>query len=220
MSLSSTSIIQGTCCTCGQIGSGEDAKTWFSSRGRFTDYDKLQRGNLVCIACLFCFDEQSSNLQDIRQKDRPQRMRNYSHFVLDGKWIPLNASKADRKRMVSLLVDHRPEVAIVAKSGQKHIIFRCQPYLWQWEEATIQPCPVELRGLLSMIEVLYNGGFNKNEINGKENPSIHQVTKYGSDRWLRNQKLVSRNQGTYIFELALWLIGREEEEEEENEQKA
>lgn len=88
------------------------------------DHDKLHDGSVVCHSCLFCFDDRSSALTTITGKDKPQRMRNYSHFVVNGRWHPL--SKAAKPLMWQLLTQF-PEVAVIAVSGQKHLIFRARP---------------------------------------------------------------------------------------------
>jgi hypothetical protein len=63
----------------------------------FTDWDKLLPGDSICSDCLFWFDESSETLMQRVGKDRPQKMRNYSHFIVNGDWIP--CSKADKARV-------------------------------------------------------------------------------------------------------------------------
>lgn len=111
------------CRFCGGNGEGIQFQDWV--KPTFTDRDKLLPGEIVCNACLFWFEEASQELANITGKDKPQRMRNYSHFVVNGEWIPL--SKGDKARMVELLTSEPfPELAAIADSGQKHIVFRAR----------------------------------------------------------------------------------------------
>lgn len=109
------------CRFCGKPGKGEDFQKWV--KPTFTNHDKLLPGEIVCNDCLFWFEESSQELADRTDKDKPQRMRNYSHFIVGGEWHPL--SKGDKAGMIELLTSVPfPELAAIAESGQKHIVFR------------------------------------------------------------------------------------------------
>ncbi len=112
----------GTCRFCGEeVEGGVAFDQWV--KPTFTDFDKLLPGDAVCPGCLFWFDEASTVLQTHFGKDVPQRIRNYSHFIVNGDWLPL--SKADKSAMTALLLNPPfPELAAIASSGQKHIVFR------------------------------------------------------------------------------------------------
>lgn len=159
--------MDGICRICGQSGEGQVFSDW--ARPTFTDWDKLQPGQILCDDCAFWFEERSEKLARITGKDKPQRMRNYSHFVVGGEWTPL--SKGDKARMRDILLSPPfPELAAVAASGQKHIVFRATRNPsgsragWvQFEEQRLWVDPPDLARLLDLIEALYPG-FSKTEI--------------------------------------------------------
>jgi len=169
----------------------------------FTDHDKVAcpDSDVVCGACVFCHDERSELLASLVGKDKPQRMRNYSHFVVGGKWIPL--SKGDKSRMAELLM-RGPELAVIALSGQKHLIFRAQPGWWQVEEQSALPFPDKLQDLLVIIEGLYVGGFSKTEIE-TGGYKQHWVRKFGLSDWWTLESQIKPERGTLPFQLALFL---------------
>lgn len=169
----------------------------------FTDHDKVacSDSDVVCAACVFCHDERSEGLASLIGKEKPQRMRNYSHFVVDGKWIPL--SKADKARIADLLLNGKPELAIIAVSGQKHLIFRAQPGWWQIEEQAVQPFPDKLRSLLNTIEALYTV-FSKSEIEAGSYAQ-YRVRKFGLTEWWALESQIKPGRGSLPFQLALFL---------------
>lgn len=171
----------------------------------FTDHDKVAcpDSDVVCAACVFCHDERSELLALLVGKGKPQRMRNYSHFVVDGEWIPL--SKGDKARMADLLLQG-PELAIIAISGQKHLIFRAQPGWWQIEEQSVQPFPGKLKTLLATVESLY-ASFSKSEI-GMGNYAQHRVRKFGLSGWWALESQIKPERGSLPFQLALFLAQR------------
>jgi hypothetical protein len=175
----------------------------------FTDHDKIAcpDSNLVCAACVFCHNERSELLATMVGKDKPQRMRNYSHFVVDGKWIPLG--KGNKAKMAELLL-RKPELAIIAISGQKHIIFRAQPGWWQVEEQSALPFPSKLRELLGIIESLYVG-FSKSEIESG-NYAQYRIRKFGLPEWWALESQIKSERGGLPFTLALFLAQKKKGE--------
>lgn len=107
----------GACRLCGVLGVGTSFDSWV--KDTFTDWDKLLPGLIICHACQFCTGEATPGLAGKMGKDKPQKMRNYSHFVLDGIWCPL--SKGNKAEMRRLLFAGA-EVAVIAESGQKHLL--------------------------------------------------------------------------------------------------
>src|SRR5690606_32716206 len=107
----------GCCRLCGAGGAGVSFTDWV--RPTFTDHDLLLPGEIVCKACLFCFQERTEWLMRRVGRDKPQRFRTYSHFVHQGTWHVL--TKGDKEAMRALLAGD-PDVALIAESGQKHII--------------------------------------------------------------------------------------------------
>jgi hypothetical protein len=207
----------GNCRICGETDCGLLFSDWV--RPTFNDWDKLQEGTIICNACLFWFDERSEDLAQIVGKKKPQRMRNYSHFIIGGEWIPLN--KGDKERMQTFLLSMPfPEFAIIAESGQKHIAFRTRRNEiggmsgWvQFEEKAIYVDPLNLKSLLNDIENLYIT-FNKAEIRTGRYIS-HRVLKFGIERWDKIESRIKQKRGSPLFNLALFLAQRKQKGKDE-----
>jgi len=181
----------------------------------FTDHDKLLDGDGVCPDCLFWFDERSEEMAARVGKDKPQRMRNYSHFVVSGEWTPL--SKGDKERMQTLLLSSPfPELAAIAESGQKHIVFRARRNSpgatcgWiQFEEQSLFVQPQELRDLMELIEALYVH-FSKGEIEtGNYKP--YRVMSFGVEQWQELEEQVKPLRGGLLFRVVLFLAQRRDD---------
>lgn len=213
--------MQGQCKFCGQASEGIAFEKWV--KPTFTDFDKLQGGEIVCDACLFFFDEASEELAKRMGKEKPQRMRNYSHFIVNGEWTPL--SKGNKAQMRELLLGETfPELAAIADSGQKHIVFRAtrnpagSKAGWvQFEEQKLYLLPDELRGLLALIEQLYEE-FSKGEIESG-NYEGHRILKFGMDRWLELENKIKAMRGKPIFSLALFLAQRSDDGKSGNQEQ-
>lgn len=193
---------EGVCRTCGMPGVGTPFAGWV--KPTFTDHDLLLPGDIVCHACLYGFSDACVELQRRVSKDKPQRMRNYSHFIIDGQWLPL--SKGDKDGMIAALA-RRPEVAVIAVSGQKHLIFRAAAGWWQIEESARWPFPDELWLHLGLVELLYSGGFSKTEIeSGRYRPA--RVFEIGLQRYMALESAIAPARGTLEFECAVFLAQR------------
>jgi len=198
---------RGTCRVCGLLGVGLPFIDWV--RPTFTDWDKLQPGDILCQPCQFAFCERSELLAARVGKEKPQRMRNYSHFVVGGEWVPL--SKGDKVRMARILLEESPEVAVVAVSGQKHIIFRVQPGWWQVEEQAQLADPPTLRWHLERVEILYNGGFGKGEIETGDYAQ-HRIIKFGVGQWQAYEESLRPFRQSALFQLAVFLVQKKGEQ--------
>lgn len=158
------------CAICGNDSQGTPFDDWV--RDTFTNFDRLQPGEIICDDCKFWFEQKSEELQLRMGKDKPQKMQNYSHFIVDGEWIPVG--KGDKRRIAALLLGGKmPEMAAIAISGQKHIAFRArrnppgQNAGWvQFEERAVWIEQKRLRDVLEVIERLY-AVFSKSEIEPK-----------------------------------------------------
>lgn len=209
----------GTCRFCGRDSDGVDFDGWV--KDTFTDFDKLLVGEIVCNDCLFFFDEKSARLTEITGKEKLQRMRNYSHFIVNGQWIPL--SKGDKKRMTALLLGYPfPELAAIAESGQKHIVFRAtlnpagSRRGWvQFEEQPVFVDPDRLRELLATIERLYVG-FSKSHIEIGRYPS-YLILKFGVDNWIELEDKLKKERGSLLFSFAIFLAQREDRDNGQSE---
>jgi hypothetical protein len=205
-----------TCRFCGCEADGRPFNDWV--RPTFTDHDKLLPGDIVCRDCLFWFDEKSELLAEIVGKDKPQRMRNYSHFIVDGEWLPL--SKASKREMATLLLGTPfPQLAAIAESGQKHIAFRAT---WnppratagwvQFEEQRLFVYPPELAQLLDTVETLH-ASFSKAEI-GTGNYKQYRIRKFCLEEWRRLESRIAQVRGSLLFKLALFLAQKKEEKDD------
>jgi len=202
---------------CRFCGSESDKATSFQKwvKPTFTDRDKLLDGDSVCDDCLFWFDERSEELAELVGKDKPQRMRNYSHFVTGGEWIPL--SKGNKQRMQDILLSETfPELAAIAESGQKHIVFRAQRNPpgatcgWvQFEEQALFIEPQELKSLLDLVEALYTH-FSKGEIK-TGNYKSYRIMQFSVEKWQELESKIKSHRGGLLFKLVLFLAQRSED---------
>jgi hypothetical protein len=205
--------MDGICRICGQDKNGIEFKNWV--KDTFTNYDLLVPGKIICMDCLFWFDQQSEELQKITGKDKPQKMQNYSHFIVKGEWQPVG--KGDKARMAEYLLSVPfPEMAAIAVSGQKHIAFRarrnpsCQCHGWvQFEENPIWIEPNVLREFLSIIEALYKI-FSKGEIESGHYYA-GRVMIFGLENLRPFEEKIKPIRGTAIFQLALFLAQRRDD---------
>jgi len=191
------------CRVCGQRAGGLPFSDWV--RPTFTDWDKLLPGNILCQACQFSFAEKSELLTQRIGKEKLQRMRNYSHFVVGGEWLPL--SKSAKAQMIHVLLHEDWQVAVVAQSGQKHLVFRARPGIVQFEEQQI-PDLCGLGDLLATVELLYSN-FSKAEIETGDYAQ-HRVMKFGPSPWWELESVLRPQRQTVLFELALFLAQKKE----------
>ena len=191
----------GLCCICGQKSFGLPFQQWV--RPTFTDWDKILHGDIICQRCQFAFEEQSILLAEKLGKDKPQRMRNYSHFVVSGQWVPL--SKSEKSRMVEILRGEF-DLAVIAVSGQKHILFRAVPRIVQYEEQRLHDLPTALR-LLGPVTEMYTAGFSKQEI---ASGRYHPEKLIAFPKWYELERELRPHRGSLAFEMAIFLAQREE----------
>jgi len=196
---------EGRCWLCGAVLPGRAVPYREFVKVTFTDHDKARQwqSDWVCPACAFCADERSALLQARLGKDKPQCMRNYSHFVVAGEWYPL--SKAEKKRMVALLPE--AALAVIADSGQKHLLFRAQPGLWQFEEQRVVPDMARLESLLAAMCSLLTL-FSKHEIETGDYLA-HRIVKFGLSSWRVLEGSLRPWRGSSLFALALFLAQKE-----------
>ncbi|HEX7313275.1 MAG TPA: hypothetical protein VF297_05115 [Pyrinomonadaceae bacterium] len=193
----------GLCRTCGAEGVGVLFTDWVKEG--FTNHDQLRAGSIVCRACLFCFEDKSELLMLKTNRPTRQKMRTYSHFVAGGEWYAL--TKADKKRMRELLA-RGPEVAVIAESGQKHLVFRARVGWWQFEELSMLPDWPRVESLLGPVEELLTG-FSKTEIESG-NYIGHRVVKFGLERWRELSEPLRAVRLSAYFQLAIFLAQKDE----------
>lgn len=171
----------------------------------FTDHDKLRPGAIICLACQFCSSEAAPGLAERVGKGKPQKFRNYSHFVCGGVWHPL--SKGDKAKMRELLFG-APDVALIAVSGQKHLFFRATPGWWQIEEQAARPFPDELLAALALVEPLYRAGISKAEIESGRYDQ-RRILTIGLETWQIAERQIAPLRGTLVLKCALFLAQKD-----------
>lgn len=207
----------GTCRICGNEGKGQFFVQWV--KPTFTDWDKLLPGDIICSDCAFWFEESSLELARITGKEKRQRMRNYSHFVVGGQWTPL--SKGDKAKMIELLLgDPFPELAVVADSGQKHIAFRATRNPqggkagWvQFEEQRLWVDPPQLKSAIETIENALST-FSKAEL-ASAHYLPHRIIQFGMVEWQQLESELKPMRGSAFFALVIFLAQRTETETNE-----
>lgn len=197
--------VAGACRICGAAGQGLAFEVWV--RDTFMDWDKLVPGSIICHACQFAFADDSVLLAQRLGKDKPQRMRNYSHFVVAGEWRPI--SKGDKRQMADILLHQAPDAVIVAVSGQKHLIFRALPGWWQIEEQAVRPFPAQLAIVLATVEALYGSGFAKEEIETGRYAQA-RILAQGLPTWRPLEAIIRPLRGSLALSLALFLAQKEQ----------
>lgn len=183
----------------------------------FTDFD-VARGDLnagICCACAAALNEQDVDLQRLLGREKPQRPRNYSHFVKNGAWTPY--SKAQKADMIGALWDAVPEVAIIAVSGQKHLAFKArvnppgQAVGWlMFEEQHVWLDLDLFRATFQRVSALYAAHFNKESIlTGRYSfyPDSDLAT------WKRCEPALRAIRGGAVLALAVYLCTRDDNEE-------
>ena len=109
-----------------------------------------------------------------------------------------------------LLGDPFPELACIAESGQKHILFRAkwnppgaaEGYV-QFEEQQVAIFPPILRHKLAVIESMYTT-FNKTEI-GTGHYSQYRIQQFGHVQFHFCETQLRTQRQTVLFKLALFL---------------
>lgn len=174
----------------------------------FTDWDKLQHGAIICHACQYCTADAAPGLAVRVGKDKPQKMRNYSHFVNNqGVWHPL--SKGVKGEMLRLLLAGAP-VAVIAESGQKHLLPFARIGWWTFELATVPPFPDLLMTILAVVEPLYQAGIAKTEIaTGRYDGK--RIMAVGVQTWRAAENQIRTWRGGLPLNLALFLAQKDDD---------
>lgn len=176
----------------------------------------------ICGPCEWAHSDRNVDLQRLTGKDKPQRMRNYTHIVSGGVWYPL--SKGQKRDMAALLLAGGgfPELVVIAESGQKHLVFRAtvnQPGQltgWvQFEEDTLCIQQGVLRDCLTGINSLLTLGFSKAEIESG-NYLTYRIRQTGIETWDELESEIAGLRGSPVFALAVFLGQKEEADEREH----
>lgn len=171
------------------------------------------RSGRVCAACAYCFLEQCAELTAMTGRDRPQKMRTYTHFVVGGRWMAF--TKSDKARIAELLLSGPfPELAAISDTQQKHVIYKakCNPPGqasggWvQLEDASIYVDREKFTVLFETVNRQYRL-YPKSEIeSGSYN--LRWIMQNDVREWDANERLLRQERGSPLFDLALWLAQR------------
>lgn len=197
----------GACWLCGKaINQGIPARLVI--KDTFMDHDKARCATAThfCVACAWSFSERVI----MAGRDKPQRLRNYSHIVRGDEWHCL--SKGQKSEMRRLLLDPPAGewLAVIAESGQKHIIFRApvafgrERCAIQFEETRLTYVPADLRALIDATTALLTGGLSKSEIASGDYAS-YRLMRLGLDSFLPHETTIRPRRGSALFRLALFL---------------
>lgn len=211
------------CWLCGAHATARALEKDIVLKDTFMDHDKCAAplSQWICEACAWSFSEHVQ--MDGREK--LQRLRTYSHFVISddkhphGAWLCFSkAQKAEMKKI--LLAPPAGEwLGVIANSGQKHIIFRApvsfgaSPSVIQFEEQQIAYAPRELKQVLYVVEYLLALGFSKTEIE-RDDYLPPRVLKAGLATWQNLRAQVQPQRGSALLALALFLSQKPGAEEE------
>jgi hypothetical protein len=190
----------GVCRITGKESTGVIFEKWV--KDTFTDFAYLKPGTIISNEALFCFEEQSELLMRMTGRDKPQRFRTYSHIVVGADWHLL--SKAQKLEIYDLLVNADPVIAVIADSGQKHLLFKHRIGTWQFETETIMRDKKTLRMLKEMADELLAEKFSKAEILTAQYKQ-YKVIDYGLARWREKESIFKQYRGSTIFDLSIWL---------------
>jgi hypothetical protein len=196
---------KGICRITGKESEGVIFEKWV--RDTFTDLGSLKPGTIISNEALFCFDEASEAVQKKTGKEKLQRFRTYSHIIYKDQWYCV--TKADKKKIFELICDDA-ELVCLTDSGQKHILFKHKPGMWQLDEVYIMPDIDHLKFLhLHMCDLL-KLGFSQTEIL-TGNYITNRVLKAGMPEWKRIEEKIKRHRGSQMMEFAGWMLFIDEE---------
>jgi len=198
----------GVCRITGEEGIGLNFDSWV--RDTFNDHDNLYPGTIISNEAMFCFDEASEIVQKKTGRDKPQRFRTYSHIIRNGEWYCL--TKADKRLIMQLIVDGA-EMVCLTETGQKHILFKHKPGMWQLDELHVKP-DIELLKYLHyhMCELLayqfsqteiITGGY----ISGR-------IIKAGIKTWKEHEDAIKQFRGKGIFDFTAFMLYTDEKKQE------
>lgn len=193
--------IAGVCRITGKQSVGVPFNKWV--RDTFTNHDLLHPGDIISREALFCFDEASSIIQKKTGRDKPQRFRTYSHIV-DAEWQWHCFTKADKATIVKMIIES-PRLVCLTDSGQKHILFKNRPPMWQLDDAHIVPDVPAFLHLHTNMQLLLALGFSQTEIS-TGNYYHPRILKAGILEWQALEKELIDHRGTPLFDFAAWLM--------------
>jgi len=194
-------IESGICRITGKLSAGTNFRKWV--RDTFTDHAYLKPGSIISNEAQFCFDESSEIVMRQSGKDKPQRFRTYSHLIDDeGKWHCV--TKAD-KRLIYKLIAGGASLVCLTDSGQKHLLFKHRPGMWQLDDLFVFPDIDRFIELHRNMCQLLDLEFSQTEvITGRY--LQYRIIKCGIDRWKPIEEILKPYRGTPFFNFTSWLL--------------
>ncbi len=190
----------GICRITGQESVGLPFNKWV--KDTFTDHAFLKPGNIISNQALFCFDEKSTIIQKLKNRDKPQRFRTYSHIIHDGKWHI--CTKADKRLIYNLIITGASLVCLT-DSGQKHVFFKHRPGMWQLDDSYIMPDIDVFTWLHKQMCSLLDKGFSQTEVITGHYLQ-YRILQATVPAWKQIEDNIKPHRGTSLFNLAAWLL--------------
>lgn len=199
---------KGICRITGKESVGMQFEKWV--KNTFNDHGFLFPGTIISNEALFCFDEFSNIIQKKTCKDKPQRFRTYSHIINNNVWYCV--TKAD-KRLIFQLIIEGAEMICLTDTGQKHILFKHKPGMWQLDELHVKP-DVELLELLHyhMCELLAYQFSQAEIITG--NYKSNRILKAGLKNWKEHENIIKEHRGSGIFDFTGFMLYSDEKKQD------
>lgn len=192
--------IKGICRITGLNAEGINFNNWV--KDTFTDIAYIKPGTIISNEAAFCFHEASEQIQKKVGKDKPQRFRTYSHIIHNNNWYCL--TKADKKEIYELIIDGA-DLVCLTDTGQKHLLFKHKPGMWQLDETYIVPDTATLVLLHSNMCALMCLGFSQGEIiSGKYDSN--RLLKAGVKEWRFLENCIKPYRGSAIMNFAGWML--------------
>lgn len=188
------------CWLCGGETHGKGTPKKKTIKSTFTDHDlaKAPMSESICEACTWALSQRS--------------LRNYSILATEeGLYHP---SRPEMQK-ICLEPPKPPFVFALAVSGQKWLHFKAKinysntAFVVAFEETPVVVNPTQFAKMTEYIELLYNGGFTKDEIlSGKYNSS--KIITYSLVRFMEHEGQIRDFRGGRMFELAVFLAQKKE----------
>lgn len=189
------------CWLCGGNTYGRGTPKKKTIKPTFTDHPlaRAPMSQSICEACTWALSERS--------------LRNYSIFAtIKGLYHP---SRPEIQK-ICLSPPEPPFLLTIAVSGQKWLHFKTKinynntAFTVAFEDMLTTVIPIQFATMTKYIELLYNGGFTKDEIlSGKYNSS--RILAYNLIRFMEHEEKIRDYRGSRQFELAVFLTQKKEE---------
>ena len=203
------------CCMCANgIIQGVPRKD--AIKKTFTNLDLLKKPNakFVCIPCAFAINEACPpELMGRVDKDKPQKIRCYSHAVVNGLWKSF--SKAQRVEMREIVCNPPSGTwfLCLSESGQKHLIFRTpvnnsqDNYLLQFEEYPVLVTRKQVASDLGIADRVYSAqGLDK--VKGDIKESL--FSPWSTDQFLEEYKYLKKYEHSPYLRMLIFLAEKKE----------